>query len=181
MEALYVDIRADSAMYADYLRHIFPPEREGGLCRATVSHPIGALILSFLRKSDIALQAKGDHIVRVSVPQYGNAAAPLANHWLYITGSDMIRLNLAVRAEFEIDFKLYYLKGQELGMMKKDIVEAFILSRGLVSRDCFDALHKRVYRQELGRMERIRQKLLRKLYYIEGSVDTEGLQKQDKL
>lgn len=175
MEGLYVDIRVDGAIYADYFRYLFPPDTPGEPCKASISKPLGALIVAYLQKAILPATLKGEHIIRVAIPDCGNAVAPFRSHWLYITSSDITRLNIALKAEFDFDFKAYYSKGLDLGMMKKDIVEAFILSRGLISAESFDALHKRVYRQDLKRMDALRQKLLRKMYYIDSTLDTTGL------
>ena len=55
--------------------------------------------------------------------------------------------------------------------------DAFITSRKLFSTDCFDALHKRVYRKGQASFEAIKQRLIRKAYYIDESIDYKGLGK----
>lgn len=82
---------------------------------------------------------------------------------------------MAVSAYFDIEFKQYYLKGFELGFQKKDIVTAFIVSRGLFSTDKFDTLHKRIYRRAQQTLDRLVDKLLQRVYYYDRSINLKGL------
>ena len=75
----------------------------------------------------------------------------------------------------DIEFKQYYLAGYELGVQKKDIVTAFIVSRGLFSTDYFDALHKRIYRQSQQTLDKLVKKLINKVDYINSSININGL------
>lgn len=89
----------------------------------------------------------------------------------------MLQLNKALRAAFDLDFIGYYRKGQAAEFAKKDIIEAFVTSRKLVSTDCVDALYKRVYRRQQREAATLVKKLIRKAYYIDESIDTSGLPK----
>lgn len=86
-----------------------------------------------------------------------------------------VALNMAINAFFDIEFKQYYLAGYELGVQKKDIVTAFIVSRGLFSTDYFDALHKRIYRQSQQTLDKLVKKLINKVDYINSSININGL------
>jgi hypothetical protein len=59
-------------------------------------------------------------------------------------------------------------------MRKMDIIDAFILSRGLIA-ESFDALSKRTYRKELRNQELVRKRLLRRAYYLNESINYTGL------
>ena len=89
----------------------------------------------------------------------------------------MIQLNKALQAVFDLDFMGYYRKGQAAEFAKKDIVEAFVVSRKLVSADYVEALNKRAYRRQQRAAASLVKKLLRKSYYIDESIDDSGLKK----
>ena len=78
-------------------------------------------------------------------------------------------------------YQLHQDQGVEARLMtwakdqKKDIIDAFIISRKLCSVDPADALHKRTYRHELKKMEKYTAYLHRKANYIRESLDTSGL------
>ena len=82
---------------------------------------------------------------------------------------------MAIAAFFDIELRQYYLAGRELGFQKKDIVTAFIMSRGLFSADGFDALHKRIYRRSQRILDKMTGKLLQRVYYIDRTINTKGL------
>lgn len=167
-------ISVESQMYADYLRYLFPPEKEGGSCVVSTTHPTGALMVAFAKASDMPVEATGDHLVQVDIPWYRNATSSIENHFIYFDKSATARINLALKAEFELEFAGYIRRGEECGMRKMDIIEAFIFTRGLTPEN-YDALHKRTYRKAQRNQERLKQKLLRKAYYINEQIDYKGL------
>ena len=103
------------------------------------------------------------------------ATKPLIGKWLWYPPADTAALNMALKAVFDIDFNMYYLRGIEMGHQKKDIVTAFIVSRGLFSTDCFDSLHKRVYRRSQQLLDSLTKQLIRKAYYINSTINLKGL------
>ena len=84
---------------------------------------------------------------------------------------------MALRSYFDLDFTGYYRRGEGLKFSKKDILEGFITSRELLSKDYFEALGKRVYRAQEKQRALLMKKLQRKMYYIEESLDASGLKK----
>lgn len=167
-------INVDSQMLADFLRYLFPPSEGSEACRISVSRPVGALMVAFARPALMPYPVSGDHLVHLDIPRYDNATSSLTNHYVYFTKEAAARINLALKAEFDLDFAGYYRKGEELGFRKMDIVEAYIFSRHLAPED-YDALHKRSYRNQQRAQERIKQRLLRKAYYINESINYDGL------
>lgn len=167
-------INVESQMLADVLRYLFPPAEGSELCRVSVSRPTGALMVAFARPALLPSEVTGDHLVMLDIPRYDNATTSLTNHYVYFSKEAVARINLALRAEFDLDFAGYYRKGDEMGMRKMDIVEAYIFSRHLAP-ETYDALHKRVYRNQQRAQERIRQRLLRKAYYLNESINYDGL------
>lgn len=167
-------ISIESQMYADYLRYIFPPDQEGGICAISTTRPTGALMVALAQASDVPMETVGGHLVKVDLPWYRNATSSIENHFIYFDKSATARINLALKAEFELEFAGYIRKGEDCGMRKMDIIEAFIFTRGLAPEN-YDALHKRTYRKAQRDQERLKQRLLRKAYYINEQIDYKGL------
>ena len=169
-----IKLKVDSPILGDYLKFLFPPGEDGALKVSSVP-AIGKLLIAHCRESGYPVhEPEGDRIFSLDLPLLPSTQS-LCYKFIYYSVSDMAALNLALKAYFDLDFAGYYRRGEKLGFQKKDIVEAFILSRGLVSKDCFDALHKRVYRAEQRSMATMTDRLMRKAYYIDESINTKGL------
>lgn len=166
---------AKSALLADYLRYIFPPVLPDGPLKVSVTKPTGALMIALAEPSALPFSSEADHQVRLDLPWARNATAAMDNRWLFYTKASAARINLVLQAEFDLEFAGYYRRGEQLGIRKMDIIDAFILTRGLAAAS-YDALHKRVYRREQRTQERLRQQLLRKAYYINETIDYKGLE-----
>lgn len=170
-----IELAVKSQMLADYLRWIFPPEEGSVLCRVSITHPTGALMVAMAQPAPLRAQVAGDHVVRLDLPQlHRRINSDQENHWLFYDKGATARINMVLGAEFDLEFTGYYRRGEQLGMRKMDIIDAFILSRGL-GAETFDALSKRTYRREVRSQERIRQQLVRRAYYINESIDYTGL------
>lgn len=167
-------ISIESQLYADYLRYIFPPDEGSDRCVISTTHPTGALMVAYAKASEKPVDVHGDHLVKVDLPWYRNATSAIENHFIYFDKGATARINLALKAEFELEFAGYIRRGEECGMRKMDIIEAFIFTRGLTPEN-YDALHKRTYRKAQRNQERLKQKLLRKAYYINEQIDYKGL------
>lgn len=170
-----VFFKAENALLTDYIHYLFPPEGKGGPCVVRSTHLFGQLLISHCRESGLPVSLpEGEHIIQLRFPR-SNATQSLADKFLWFSAGDMQRLNMALKACFDIDLNSYYLKAEGLGFAKKDIIDAFIVSRGLVECDPSDAIHKRIYRKEQAKREKISKMLLRKVYYINEALDTSGL------
>ena len=169
--------KVDNEMLTDYMRYLFDSGKTVPL-KVTATSELGELLIAHARISDRPVpKPEGDNVIEIELP-LNNATQSLANHFLYYSKGDTHRLNMGLRAIFDIDFRTYYLKGLDLDWPKKDIVAAFITSRKLFSTDPYDSLHKRAYRREVAKQNKLTQKLLRKAYYIHESIDSTGLTKQ---
>ena len=170
-----IEIAVKSQMLADYLRWIFPPEEGGTLSRVSITRPVGALMVALAQPAVMRAQVTGDHVVALDLPMlHRRVNSDQENHWLFYDRGATEKINLVLEAEFDLEFTGYYRRGEQLGMRKMDIIDAFILSRGLVA-DTFDTLSKRTYRREVRSQEKIRQRLVRRAYYINESIDYTGL------
>ena len=167
-------INVESQMLADFLRYLFPPDEKSGALNVSARHPTGALMVAYAKASVTPVNTAGDHLVQVDIPFIHGATSSLTNHYVYFPKEATTRINLALRAEFELDFAGYYRRGEELGMRKMDIIDAYIFSRKLAPEN-YDAMHKRVYRNQQRLQERMKQRLLRKAYYLNESINYDGL------
>ena len=171
---LDVKLKVDSLMMADYLAYLFPPESSGGPLKVCARNSIGKLLIAHCKVSERPVPMEGGNFVELVLPN-DEATKPLINRFLYYNKHDTVALNMAIAAFFDIEFKQYYLTGYELGIQKKDIVTAFIVSRGLFTVDNFDALHKRIYRRSQQTLDKMTDKLLQKVYYIDRTINLKGL------
>lgn len=165
---------AKNALLADFLIYLFPPDEKDGPLKVSSTCAAGALLIALAEPSAFPVEPEGAHRVRLDLPWVRNATSAIHSKWVAYSKSSTARINLALQAEFDLDFAGYYRKGEELGIRKRDIIDAFIFSRGL-SPGTYDALHKRVYRREQKNQDDLRRKLLRKAYYINESIDYSGL------
>ncbi len=170
-----VTLRVDSQMLIDYLHYLFPEEEYG--LKVSSDTIMGKLIISHCREAPAPIfPPSDDRLVTFVLPKCRSTQS-LDNKFLFFSSGDETQLNLALRALFEWDLMAYYHRGEELNFPKKDIVEGFIFSRKLFSKDCFDTLHKRIYRRQQEQLNRLSNKLRRKLYYIDETMDISGLKK----
>ena len=173
---MIVRLKVDRKMYADYIAYLFPPDNEGVL-KVSSEHLLGKLLIAHCREAPKPIFDNDDELsVKLRLPQC-ESTQNLRNKFLYYNAGDMIQINQAIQAVFDLDFTGYYRKGESLQFSKKDIVEAFVTSRKLISTDCVDALYKRVYRRQQREAASLVKKLIRKAYYLEESIDASGLLK----
>ena len=173
---MIVKFKVDSQIYADYMAYLFPPDDDGVL-KITSEHLLGKLFIAHCREAPRPIFGlDGELIVTLRLPQC-EATQNLRSKFLFYNAGDMIQLNKALQAVFDLDFMGYYRKGQAAEFAKKDIVEAFVVSRKLVSADYVEALNKRAYRRQQRAAASLVKKLLRKSYYIDESIDDSGLKK----
>lgn len=167
--------RVDNAMLTDYIRYLFPAPEDGDVPVVKTGTPFGELLIGHVRESERPPKIPaGDNVIELELP-LTDATQSLANKFIWYSSGDMLRLNAALKALFDIDLQAFYFKAEGLGFKKKDIIDAFIVGRGLVSVDPYDAIHKRVYRREQEKRAKMSKILLRKIYYIYESIDMSGL------
>lgn len=170
-----VQLRIDNPMLFDYIGYLFPAE--GGILKVNSEHGLGKLIIAHCRQSPKPVEPiLGDSVVTLRLPLCA-ASQNLEYKFLYFSRADMAQLNQALRAYFDLDFIGYFRRGESVGFSKKEIIEGFIQSRHLVSRDNFEALHKRAYRRQRERDALLAKRIMRKAYYVDESLDISGLKK----
>lgn len=168
-------ISIETELLRDWFVWAFPPKIKGGPCQVSSISSIGKLMVAYATTASTP-QPKPEvgYVIEVKLPSMGNITRSLENHYLFINKSQTQRLNLALRAEFDLDFRGYYRRGLEMDIPKKDIVQAYILSRHL-SDLSFDTLHKRIYRRDIKALGALAKKLTQSLYQIDRAIDLTGL------
>lgn len=175
-----VDFRADTPLMRDYIRYLFHCGADAGTVRISTESDFGRLLVAHVRTCGCRPDPVSGETVLTLEIGLSNATQSLADKWLYYQEGDMRRLNGALKSIFNIDLYTFFIKADGLGCGKKEIVEAFIRSRGLVSGDPYDALHKRIYRIELDKQRQAVRLMSRKIYYLLETVDMGGLECHDK-
>lgn len=165
---------AKNALLADFLKYMFPPEEQNGPLKVSTTCATGALMVALAEPTVLPSRTDCPYQVSINLPWCRNATSEIHSKWISYNKSATARINMALQAEFDLDFCGYYRKGEELGIRKMDIIDAYIFSRSLAPGS-YDALHKRIYRKEQKAQEQLRRKLLRKAYYINESINYSGL------
>jgi len=147
-----------------YLEYLF--EKKDGKLFVSRTTDFGRLCISHLHRSENPVPVKkSDLNVTLVLPKSNYIPQVAERYWLYYDKFDMKRLNDALIAESNIDFKTYYVSGVECGFLQKDIINAYIESRRLFLDD-FDRLKKRSYRSDDKSIEKIRKYLSNKIYFV---------------
>lgn len=175
-----VKIKIDNPMLADYLKYLFHPTSDR-LLKVNSEHGMGKLLIAHCRISQrqVDNNINDENVFTLKLPMC-QATQGLEYKFLFYSKMDIEQLNLALRSFFDLDFAGYYRRGENMEFSKKDIIEAFIISRGLISIDCFDTLSKQIYRKQATNRKAIMSKLSRKAHYINESIDDSGLMKAKK-
>ena len=171
-----VKFRPTNPLLADYLRYLFPPLPDGRL-KVKSSHDVGRLIISYCRTSATPVDTGEGDMLTFVLPKT-HITQNFVHKFLYIPAIDMNRINLALQAVFNLDFAVFMQKGLSAEFSKTELIDAFITSRGLVTTDNFEALHKKEYRLMQRKKESIFHKLYRKSSYIQETIDFSVKKKQ---
>lgn len=176
---MLIKLKFDSELRLDYFGFLFPRIPGEDAYRVSTREPVGALLCARVRESARPVaEPSGELVATLDLP-LNPATRNIEDKFIYYSKADTAALMMAVSATFDLDFAGYYRKGEGLGYGRKDIVEAFIISRKLVSVDYADTLYKRVYRSSQRKMKTLTQRLLRRSYYLDESINLKGL-KDDK-
>ena len=162
-----------NAYLRKYLEYIFE-QRDGKLLISRTTD-FGRLCISHLHRSSKPVSIKkSEHAVVFQLPNSGNIPQVAQRSWLYYDKFDTQRLNDALYAESNLDFRVYYLSGVECGFLKKDIINSYIESRRLFF-DSFDSLKKRSFRYDQNSIEKTRKHLSEKIKYTNKKITDKAI------
>lgn len=132
----------------NYLGHLFHRDPDGAF-RVTMHNEFGRLVVALVRRSPDEIPVKeGEFCASLHLPK--NSLTKNAElSYLYFTAQDAARLNVLLDTIFDLDLNAYYQKGCKRRIPKREIIEAFVISRKLVADDFAETLSKRIYRKEL--------------------------------
>lgn len=152
-------------LYRQYFQALFPTD-DSGCHPITRDTDLGKAIYASIRYAE---QRPVDEIpaeaiaIRLSKSSdYWKAS----NRFLYFTRDDLSRINDLIEVFFNIDLDRYYLRGMKLGMQQKEVIQSFIMDRGLVNLlQDNETIKKRIYREELALFRQKTDQLLKKARY----------------
>jgi len=148
-----ITFRANSRLALDYLRHLFKAEPTGPI-RISLANDFGRMVVGLYKSSNTPIERAADELtVTLVLPRHRTTNAAQF-HYAFLTDVDIKRLNMILDALFNIDLDTYFIQGIQAGMPKRDIIEAFVVSRNLVSGDYTETLGKRAYRTSLDTIRR---------------------------
>ena len=146
-----------------WLTHYFRSTPDGAV-RVTRDTDLGKLICSTVKYSNLphSEELPLGHLVRFQLP-HADSLRLAPGRFLFFDRETQLRLNDLIEVFFNLDFDRFYLQGVKLGMVKKDVIESFIVSRKLSNLlGDNEMLKKRQYREELQlfgeRVEQLRQR-----------------------
>lgn len=174
---MVVKLRIKNKVHFSYLGHLFAADVDGAF-RVTMKQDFGRLLVALARRSQVEIPVEdGDFVARFRLPKNTLTQNAELCH-LYFTEQDSASLNVFLDAVFNLDLNRYYLKGCKRGLQKREIIEAFVVSRKLVSEDFAETLGKRIYRQQVDDFRRLVQSLYDKARYNNDRI--EGPEKPPK-
>lgn len=123
-----IKFRANDHLTIDYLRHLFNAPASGPI-RLSLANDFGRMAVGLYKVSDTPIGKPDDELtVTLVLPRHQTTYAAMTRY-VFFTEADTKRLNMILDALFNIDLDTYYLQGIQAGMPKRDIIEAFVVSR----------------------------------------------------
>lgn len=163
-----VKLKLKRGIYLDYLAYLFPPDGDG-VYRVTTASDVGRVLVSYIAVADRPVEkVAGDDevVVTLRLPDC-DSTQNFRDKWLYISAGDEARLRGYIQAVFNNELMSYYINAIMMGYQKKEAIEMFCISRKLVTADPYEALHKRVYREEQRKLTAIATTLYNKVTHYE--------------
>lgn len=168
-----IQLTIHKELLREYFRYLFPIDAQGRYQVSRISD-LGKAICSFVRYAEKKPEPLPDalHLLLPKSDSLKNAA----NYHLYFSREDLLRINDLLEVFFNIDFDRFYLNGRKLGMMQKDVIESFIVSRKLTNLlQDNETLKKREYREGLRLLQIRCRSLTKKAYYRHEKIES-GMQ-----
>lgn len=158
-----IQLEVKKELYRDYLAYLFELLPDGSY-KVSREVDFGKVLCSFVRYSNQKQEAI-DGATGLSLPDSDSIRSAKSYH-CYFSREDTKRLNDLIDVFFHIDFDRFYLNGRKLGIMQKDIIESFIISRKLTNLlNDNEMLKKRQYREEIQLLQQRCKILTKKAWY----------------
>ena len=161
---MIVKLNIKNKILFNYLDYLFIRNPDG-THHVTMKNDFWRLLVALVRRSPTEVPVRNDGFTaRLKLPK--NICSQNAEFYhLYFTEQDAARLNVLLDTIFNLDLNAYYLKGSKRNIQKREIIEAFIVSRKLFAEDFAETLGKRIYREQLKDFERLVSSLYNKARY----------------
>lgn len=138
---MIVKLNIKNKILFNYLDYLFIRNPDG-THHVTMKNDFGRLLVALVRRSPTEVPVRNDGFTaRLKLPK--NICSQNAEFYhLYFTEQDAARLNVLLDTIFNLDLNAYYLKGSKRNIQKREIIEAFIVSRKLFAEDFAETLGK---------------------------------------
>ena len=159
-----------------YLGYIFrkTPDDKFIVSRAT---DLGRICCAYVKYTDTpCLLPDAEFTATLILPKSCNIPDRAERFYTHFDSFDTDRINDAIYAESNYDFRAFYHTGRTLGYRQKEIISAYIQTRGLHTDTGPDTLKKKAYRFELEKQKKLSIALVNKAKYITKQVENNIVQ-----
>lgn len=161
---MLVGLAIKKDLYRDYLQHVF--KLVDNVYHVSRSTDFGRMVCARISYRDKPMAPESTENICTLLLPASDSNRTASSKFLYIKKEDQLKLADEIEAIFNIDFDRYYLQGRKLGMEQKEIIQAFIVSRGLTKLiGNIDMLKKREYREAVNLLAKHNEALLNKARY----------------
>lgn len=145
---MIVKLNVKNKVLFNYLAYLFHRAPDGAF-QVTMKNDFGRLVVAFVRRSSVPIVIEeSEYSVCLRLPRNTLTQSAEYSH-LYFTAQDAARLNVLLDTIFDLDLNAYYQKGCKKKIQKREIIEAFVVSRKLFIDDFAETIGKRIYREQL--------------------------------
>lgn len=161
-----VTFNVQTDLLRDYMGYLFASNPDGEYI-VTARSDFGKLLIAHLQPADRLPPLKpSKRSVTLMMPT-NEGTMNFGNKYVCYSSQSTIQLNYGLTAIFNMDFWMYCIQGRSMKLRKDEMIESFIFSRKLFSRDLFESLQKRAYRKDLEVLKLLSKKLKKRYYYLE--------------
>lgn len=145
---MIVKFNVKNKVLFNYLAYLFHRNPNGSF-RVTMKNDFGRLVVALVRRTPDELPIEGGEFTASLLLPKNSLTKNAELSYLYFTAQDTARLNVLLDTIFNLDLNAYYQKGCRRKIQKREIIEAFVVSRRLFIDDFAETIGKRIYREQL--------------------------------
>lgn len=165
-----VKFNAKNKVLFNYLAYLFQRAPDGSF-RVTMKNDFGRLVIALVRRSPAEILLEENELTATLHLPRNTLTQSAEFSYLYFTAQDAARLNVLLDTIFNLDLNAYYQKGCKKRIQKREIIEAFVVSRKLVIDDFAETIGKRIYREQLKEYSDLVTSLYDKARYINDRIE----------
>jgi len=166
-----VNLEISNSLFRSYLPKLCQLS-EGNIHRISRNNNFGKYVCCLVaygkKKQEYNIK---ENTVTFRLPK-SDSLSTAQNRFLYFTKESQLKIEDMIKVCFDLDMDRYYLEGKRQGFKDKQIIEAFIVERGL-TEELVDneRIKKRIYRQSLKELELLTAKLVSAARYRNRSIE----------